>query len=206
MFTGVLAIIAIYVFVNVAFVHVLGMTALAGSEFAAGAAANALFGSRGDTIIRVLIIVGLFSGVNAYILFCSRIPYAMSRDGLFPKWGTTVNAGGTPTYTLLLSGALAIGFLVTGTFNSVIAVAAFFFVLNYVSSFAAVFVFRRTMPDAPRPYRAWGYPWTTGFSFLGGVAFLIGAILSDRKNSLIAIGLLVISYPVFAMTTPRKGD
>lgn len=206
MFTGVLAVIAIYVLVNVAFVHVLGMRGVAGSEFAAGAAAEALFGSRGDTIIRTLIIVGLFSGVNAYILFCARIPYAMSRDGLFPKWGMTVNAGGTPTNTLLLSGVLAIGFLVTGTFNSVIAVAAFFFVLNYVASFASVFVFRRTMPDAPRPYRAWGYPWTTGFSLLGGIAFLIGAIVSDRKNSLIAIGLLVASYPVFAMTTPRKGD
>ena len=206
MFTGVLAIIAIYVLVNIAFVHVLGMSGVAGSEFAAGAAAQALFGSRGDTIIRVLIIVGLFSGLNAYILFCARVPYAMSRDGLFPKWGMTVNAGGTPTNTLLLSGALAIGFLVTGTFNSVIAVAAFFFVLNYVASFASVFVFRRTMPDAPRPYRAWGYPWTTGFSLLGGIAFLIGAIVSDRRNSLIAIGLLVVSYPVFAMTTPRKGD
>ena len=62
------------------------------------------------------------------------------------------------------------------------------------------------MPDAPRPYRAWGYPWTTGFSLLGGIAFLVGAVVSDRRNSLIAIGLLVVSYPVFAMTTPRKGD
>src|SRR4029450_5066110 len=108
MFAGVLAIFGIYVLWNVAFVHVLGMPALAGSDFAAGAAAQALFGSRGDTIIRVLLMIGVFSGVNAYILFCPRILYAMSRDGLFPKWGSTVNAGGTPTNTLLLSGALAI--------------------------------------------------------------------------------------------------
>jgi APA family basic amino acid/polyamine antiporter len=206
MFTGVIAIIAIYVLVNVAFVHVLGMPGLARSDFAAGAAAQALFGSRGDTVIRALLIVALSSGVNAYALMASRIPYAMSRDGLFPKWGSTVNAGGTPTLTLALSGLLAIGFLLTGTFESVIAVAAFFFVLNYVASFASVFVFRRTMPNAPRPYRAWGYPYTTGFSLLGGIAFLIGVIVSDRKNSLIAIALLVFSYPVFAMTTPRKGD
>lgn len=206
MFTGVLAIIAIYVLVNVAFVHVLGMPGLARSDFAAGAAAEALFGSRGDTVIRSMLIVALSSGVNAYALMGSRIPYAMSRDGLFPKWGSVVNAGGTPTRTLALSAAVAVGFLLTGTFESVIAVAAFFFVLNYVASFASVFVFRRTMPDAPRPYRAWGYPWTTGFSLLGGIAFLIGAIVSDRRNSLIAIGLLVVSYPVFAMTTPRKGD
>jgi APA family basic amino acid/polyamine antiporter len=123
---------------------------------------------------------------------------------LFPRWGLTVNAGGTPTLTLALSGVAAIVFLLTGTFNSVIAVAAFFFVLNYVASFAAVFVFRRTMPDAPRPYRAWGYPYTTGFSLLGGTAFLIGAIVTDRRNSLIAIGLLIASYPVYALTIRRK--
>jgi APA family basic amino acid/polyamine antiporter len=200
MFAGVLAVIAIYVLVNIAFVHVLGMSGLAGTDFAAGAAAQALFGARGDTVIRVLLMVGVFSGVNAYILFCPRILYAMSRDGLFPSWGTTVNAGGTPTYTLLLSGALAIGLMLTGTFNSVIAVAAFFFVLNYVFSFAAVFRLRRTMADAPRPYRALGYPVTTAISLLGGTAFLIGAIVSDRRNSLVAIGLLVVSYPVYALT------
>src|SRR5215207_4815921 len=121
MFAGVLAIIAIYVLVNVGFVRVLGMPGLARSDFAAGAAAQALFGSRGDTVIRSLLIVALFSGVNAYALFCSRILYAMSRDGLFPKWGTTVNAGGTPTLTLGLSGAVAVIFLLTGTFESVIA-------------------------------------------------------------------------------------
>ena len=200
MFGGVAAIIAIYVLVNVAFVHVLGIPKLATSDFAAGAAAQALFGGHGDAIVRSLLIIGLLSGVNAYALMCPRILYAMSLDGLFPKWGTTVNTGGTPTYTLLLSGALAIGFLLTGTFNSVIAVAAFFFVLNYVFSFAAVFKLRRTMPDAPRPYRALGYPYTTGFSLLGGMAFLIGAIVTDRQNSLVALGLLAVSYPVYALT------
>lgn len=200
MFAGVVAIIAIYVLVNVAFVHVLGMSGLAGTDFAAGATAQALFGPRGDSIIRVLLLVGIFSGVNAYILFCPRILYAMSRDGLFPRWGSSVNAGGTPTYGLLLSGALAIGLMLTGTYSSVIAVAAFFFVLNYVFSFAAVFKLRRTMADAPRPYKALGYPYTTAFSLLGGTAFLVGAIITDRRNSMIALGLLAVSYPVYALT------
>jgi APA family basic amino acid/polyamine antiporter len=206
MFGGVLAIIAIYLLVNIGFVHVLGMRGLAATDFAAGAAAEALFGARGDAIIRSMLIVALFSGINAYLLFCPRILYAMSKDGLLPRWGQTVNEGGTPTVSLALSAAAAIAFLLTGTFNSVIAVAAFFFVLNYVASFAAVFVFRRTMPDAPRPYRAWGYPYTTGFSLLGGTAFLIGAIVSDRRNSLIAIGLLIASYPVYALTIRRNKE
>jgi basic amino acid/polyamine antiporter, APA family len=200
MFSGVFAIIAIYLLVNVAFVHVLGMDRLAKTDFAAGAAARDLFGAKGDTIIRVLLIVALVSGVNAFNLMAPRILYAMSLDGLFPRWGGTVNKGGTPTYTMLLSGALAIALLLTGTFNSVIAVAAFYFVLNYVFSFAAVFKLRRSMPDAPRPYRALGYPFTTGFSLFGGIAFLVGAIITDQRNSLVAIGMLVASYPVYALT------
>lgn len=203
MFGGVLAIIAIYVLVNAGFLHVLGMPGLAGSDFAAGAAATALFGAYGDTVIRTLLIVAIFSGLNAYALFCSRILYAMAGDSLFPKWGLTVNEGGTPTNTLLLSGVAAVVMVLTGTFNSVIAVAAFYFVLNYVFSFAAVFVLRRRMADAPRPYRAWGFPVTTGFSLLGGTAFLIGAVITDRQNSLIAIGLLVLSYPVYLAAVRR---
>jgi len=200
---GVLAVIAIYVLVNVAFIHVLGIGGVARSDFAAGAAARALWGSAGDTVIRSLLVLALFSAVNAIILLASRVPFAMSLDGLFPRWGTRVNAGGTPTTTLALTGAAAVAFLLTGTFESVIAVAAFFFVLNYVASFAAVFVLRRAMPNAPRPYRAWGYPWTTAFSLLGGLAFLIGAIMSDRRNSLIALGILAVSYPVYALTIRR---
>lgn len=200
MVAGVLAVIVIYVLVNMAFLHVLGIGGLAGSDFAAGSAARAIWGSRGDTVIRSLLVVALMSAVNAIVLQASRIPFAMSRDGLFPRWGKRVNAGGTPTTTLALTGAAAIAFLLTGTFESVIAVAAFFFVLNYVASFGAVFVLRRRMPNAARPYRAWGYPWTTGFSLLGGVAFLVGAIASDRRNSLIALGILAVSYPVYALT------
>jgi len=94
---------------------------------------------------------------------------------------------------------LAIAFIVTGTFSQVIAIAAFFFVLQYVVSFSALFVLRRRQPDLPRPYRAWGYPVTTAISRLGGVGFLIGAVVQDQRNSAIAIGILIASYPVYLM-------
>jgi APA family basic amino acid/polyamine antiporter len=205
MLGGVLAVIAIYVLVNVAFLRVLGIGGIARSDFAAGAAARALWGSTGDTVIRALVVVALLSAVNALLLLTSRVPFAMSRDGLFPRQGATVNAGGTPTTALALTGVAAVALLLTGTFESVIAVAAFFFVLNYVASFAAVFALRRRLPGAPRPYRAWGYPWTTAVSLLGGLAFLVGATLSDRRNSLVALGILAASYPVYAITVRRRG-
>jgi APA family basic amino acid/polyamine antiporter len=91
-------------------------------------------------------------------------------------------------------------FILTGTVDQVLAVVAFFFVVNYAVSFAVVFLLRRREPDRPRPYRAWGYPWTTGLTLLGSVGFLVGAVLSDTRNSIYALALLAASYPAFRLS------
>jgi APA family basic amino acid/polyamine antiporter len=104
------------------------------------------------------------------------------------------------------SAIVSLVFLATGTFQSVIAVAAFFFVADYALSFLAVFVLRRREPDAPRPYRAFGHPWTTGLVLAGSIAFLVSAIASDTRNSLWALGLLVVSYPAFILTRRKPAE
>jgi APA family basic amino acid/polyamine antiporter len=91
-------------------------------------------------------------------------------------------------------------FILTGTVDQVLAVVAFFFVVNYAISFSVVFLLRRRDPDRARPYRAWGYPWTTGFSLLGSIAFLAGAVAGDTRNSIYALILLAASYPTFRFT------
>jgi APA family basic amino acid/polyamine antiporter len=201
MLGGVLGVIAIYLLVNVALLHVLGMDGLRGSTFAVGAAAEYIFGAQGQTIVRVIMLISLISGLNAVILMASRVTYAMSCDGLLPEAGARVNAGGTPTVTLFASVVLTLALLVTGTFERVIAIAAFFFVLQYVVSFLAVFVLRRRLPGAHRPYRAIGYPVTTAISLLGGVAFLIGVLVTDTKNSLVAVALLAASWPAYRLAS-----
>jgi APA family basic amino acid/polyamine antiporter len=91
-------------------------------------------------------------------------------------------------------------FIVFGrTFETVITVLAFFFVANYTVSFAAVFVLRRREPARPRPYHAWGYPWTTGAALAGSVAFLVGATVGDTQHSVYALLLLAASYPAFRL-------
>ena len=141
----------------------------------------------------------MLSAVNANILIASRVLFGMSRDALFSEKATRVNQGGTPTSALLLSTAIALFFILSGTFNQVIAVLAFFFVANYAISFVSVFVLRRREPDTARPYRAWGYPFTTGLALVGSIAFLIGAVASDTKNSVAALILLAASYPAFLL-------
>jgi APA family basic amino acid/polyamine antiporter len=204
MFAGALGILGIYALFNLALLYILPVSRIAGEKFAMGAAAQVVFGPAGDTIARGLMVVCLLSGINAYVLMTSRVLFAMSRDGLFSRRATQVNEGGTPTLALALSTGVALAFLWSGTFNQVINICAFFFVANYTISFTSVFVLRRREPDLPRPFRAWGHPWTTGLVLLGSVAYLAGVVLSDPKTSSISILLLALSYPAFRlMQLPR---
>jgi len=209
MFGGTLLVIAIYLVVNLAYVHVLPMSKLAGEPLAAGAVARAIFGKHGDTAIRILAIASLLSTVNAYTLTAPRVLYAMSCDKLFHHRAARVNRGGTPTVTLVISTLVAVLFILSAKFSAILAALAFFFVANYSMGYISIIVLRRREPDLPRPYRVWGYPWTTMIVLLGSVAFLIGAVIADKKNSLWALGILAVSYPLYLLVkvlSPRPID
>lgn len=200
LFGGVLSVIVIYLLVNLALLYVLPISKIARQDFAAGAAAQVLFGQHGDAIFRTLTILSMLSAINAYHLMATRVLFAISRDGLFSRRAARVNEGGTPTFALLLSTTVAVLFIVFGqTFEKVITVLAFFFVANYTLSFISVFVLRRREPEKERPYRAWGYPWTTALALTGSLLFLVGAIVIDQRNSLYALALLAVSYPLFRL-------
>jgi APA family basic amino acid/polyamine antiporter len=205
MFGGVLTVIAIYLLLNIAFLRVVPLGSIAGQKLAAGVVARHLFGPYGDTVLRSLTIVALISAVNSNVLMAPRVLFAMSRDGLFWRGAREVNKGGTPDVALLFSSLLAGVFVVSGRFEQVIAALAFFFVANYTLSFLSLFVMRRRAPDAPRPYRAFGHPFTTGLALAASVAFLAGAVTSDTRNSLVAMGVLALTVPVYALLRRRKG-
>jgi APA family basic amino acid/polyamine antiporter len=200
MIGGALGIVGIYALFNLAVLYILPMSRIAGENFAMGAAASVIFGPAGDTIARTLMVICLLSGINAYVLMTSRVLFAMGRDGLFTERAAQVNAGGAPTFSLFLSTAVALAFLLTGTFNQVINICAFFFVAQQCVSFTSVFVLRRREPQTPRPYRAWGHPFTTGLMCLASAGYLTGVILSDPKTSGISLVLLALSYPVYRLT------
>ncbi|HKS27698.1 MAG TPA: APC family permease, partial [Pyrinomonadaceae bacterium] len=206
LFGGVLSIIGIYLLVNLALVYVLPVSQIAGDNLALGEAAEKIFGARGDIIIRSITIIAMLSSINAYHLMASRVLFSMSRDGLFSVRAVRVNRGGTPTAALFLSTVVALLFIVGGErFETVIAALAFFFVANYTMSFISVFVLRAREPELERPYRAWGYPWTTALALLCSVAFLAGAVASDTGTSLYALLLLALSYPAFILLRRLSG-
>jgi APA family basic amino acid/polyamine antiporter len=200
MIGGVLSVLAIYLLVNIGLLYVLRIPEFAGKDFAMGVAADAVFGQYGDTVFRSLTIISMLSAINACQLMSTRVLFAMSRDGLFVERAATVNPGGTPAFALLLSTAIAVLFILFGqSFEKVITVLAFFFVAAYALSFLSVFVLRSREPERERPYRAWGYPYTTAIALVGSILFLVGAIKSDTRNSIYALLLLALSYPVYRL-------
>jgi len=196
-FGGVLAVIALYVSINAAFLAVLPLDAMARSALPAADVARALAGARGAGLVRALVVVVLPSAIVANTLLGSRVAYALGRDGGAPAGLARVSAAGVPTWGLAVTALAAVLFAATGTFERVIDVCAFLFVASYVVSFAAVFVLRRREPDTPRPYRAWMHPWTTGFVLAGSITFLVGVVVADTRGALLALGLVAVSPPIF---------
>ena len=194
---GVGFVIVLYLLINIAILTVLPISRMAGDPFVAGSAAAVVFGPKGDTVIRTIMIISALGAVSACQLMAPRVIFAMARDGLMPVSIARVNQGGTPTVATMATTAVCLAFIATGTFDRVLALVAFFFVANYTLSFVSVFVLRRREPDCPRPYRVWGYPWTTGVALVGSIAFLVAQCVGDRRNSLWSIGLLGLSYPVY---------
>lgn len=205
MFGGVLSVMAIYLLLNAALIAVLPISQIASDKFAMGTAAAAIWGVRADTIIQVITIVSLLAAVNAIQLEGCRVMYAMSRDGLFSRVAARVNKGGTPDVGLFLSMLAEVLFIVTGTVQQVIAALALFFVVNYIVDFVAVFRLRRTQPERERPYRAWGYPYTTGIVLIVSVAFVLGVIVGDTTNSVQSFILLAASFPIYKLVKRFAG-
>ncbi len=189
---GVLTVIVIYLLVNAALLAVLPVPDLARSTLPAADAAQVLVGGRGREIITVLSLVSLPPLLNAILMIGTRILFALGRDRLFWSRTADVNAGGTPGVATLVTTAVAIALIATGTFQRLVAMAAFFLALNYSITCLALVALRRKEPATPRPFRAWGYPWSAAIVVAGALAFLAGALIGDTINAVAALGLLAV--------------
>jgi APA family basic amino acid/polyamine antiporter len=204
MIGSVLVIIAIYLLVNVALLYVLPMPVLAGSQLAAADAATRIFGENGGTVVTTIAFLSLLCITNASLMQTPRILFAMGRDELFFSGASHVNKRGTPDVALFITTAAVAGLMLVGSFDRLLAITSFFFVAMYLSGFIALIALRKREPDLPRPFRTLGYPWTVHILIGLSVVFLVGVLISDPQNSLLAVAALLISYPVYRIVKRLK--
>jgi APA family basic amino acid/polyamine antiporter len=196
---GVLLLAAMYLLINAALLYSLDMRQLPGENLPLARLGQIVSGERGAVAVRWLMMLILVAAANAAMLSTTRVLYAMNRDGWGPARIASVNHGGTPSIPLFLSMIASIAFLLSGSFNRVLAVTAFLFVSKYLLSYLSVFVLRRREPNTPRPYLAFGHPWTTGAAMIGSLLFLAGVIAADTRNTLYGCGILIASYPIYRL-------
>jgi len=199
LFTGAAVVMAIYVLINLAMLHALPMSKLAGSKLAAADAAQLIFGGYSSQIVTSIMLISLLGIINASFLFTPRVMFALSRDGLFFHSGARVNTGGTPTTALLVTALVAIVLAGVGSFDKLFAFTAFLTVLVDVAAFGTIFVLRWREPDLPRPFRARAYPVLPAIVFLGAGLLLIAFVVSSTENSLYAVIGIAVSYPVYLL-------
>jgi APA family basic amino acid/polyamine antiporter len=218
--TGMLIVIGVYVGAITSYHLVLPMEQMAQSSAVAADTCRALFGETGAVIAAVGVICSTFGACNANMLTGPRIYFAMARDGLLPASVRGVHARfRTPANAILLQGLWSSVLIAaayawksqpgerpTAAFDTLTDLVIFGGSLFYAMAVAAVFVLRRKYPDRPRPYRAWGYPFTPLLYLLAFAAVLLSLLLTKTWQET-TIGLLLIAsgyvYYQFAIKFER---
>ncbi|TMQ09540.1 MAG: amino acid permease [Deltaproteobacteria bacterium] len=195
---GVAIVIAVYVTANVAYVHVLSAPELAATGTPAAALATHVLGPRGADALSVLVIVSTFGFLNLALMTAPRVYYAMARDGLFFETVARVSPRShVPIAAIATQGILASVFALSKTYARLVSYAVFADWVFFSLAGIALLVFRRTRPDAPRPYRAPLSPVLPLVFALSGFGIVANMFVSDPANALIVSAIIALGVPVY---------
>jgi APA family basic amino acid/polyamine antiporter len=203
---GTLGLIGIYLLANLAYLAALGPARAAGSSRVAAEATAAILGDGAARAIAAAIIISMFSAANGIALTLPRVFFAMARDGVFiQRLGDVHPRFGTPALAVVALSAWAVVLAVTGTFEQLITYVIFAGWIFYALVAAAVFVFRRTRPDAPRPFRVPGYPWTPALFVAAAAALVLNTLVRQPREALLGLGIVLLGAPAYAWWSRRRG-
>jgi len=201
---GVVIVIVVYVGANVAYVHVLTAPALAATRTPAADVAAKLLGEDGAAAMSALIIVSTFGFLNLALMTAPRVYYAMARDGLFFQVVARVSPRThAPVAAIVTQGVLAAGFALSNTYATLLGYAVFADWIFFALAGAALIVFRRKLPDAPRPVPTPLYPLVPLLFTLAGAAIVLNTFVADPRNALIGSGIIAVGVPVFFLWRRR---
>jgi APA family basic amino acid/polyamine antiporter len=195
---GTALVALVYVTINIAYLKAVGLGGLAATTTPASDAARLLFGAAGDRFVTAAIAISTFGFLNLCVLAPTRVYYAMAADGaFFPQVARLHPRYQTPSLAIVLQSTWAIALTLTGTYGQLLDYVVFADWIFFGLTVASVFVFRRTMPDAPRPFRTWGYPITPALFVLAAIAIVISVVRVSPLQSAIGAGLMIAGIPAF---------
>ena len=202
---GTLLVIALYMVFNVVLLYGVPAAGLAASTAPVRDVASSLLGPGLSGVLTLAILVCILGSLNATVMVGPRIYYAMARDGLFPRVLASVHPQTrVPVAAIAAQAALACIIVLSATLGRILAFTVLVIWLLSAVTGAAVFVLRRRAPDAPRPYRAWGYPWVPAIFCLSSIALMVNHLLRNPWDLLWLAGFLAAGVPVYLVMRARR--
>lgn len=195
---GTAITVAVYVLVNIAYISALGPDAIAGSTSVAPDAVTLLFGPVAGKLIAAAILVSIYGCANGIILGAPRVYFAMARDGLFFRRLAEVHPRfGTPASAVIACGAWSAVLALSGTFDQLLTYVISISWMFYGLGGAAIFFYRRRMPDLFRPFKVPGYPWTSILFILSAWAIVLNALFTQPFEALAGLVVVLAGLPAY---------
>jgi basic amino acid/polyamine antiporter, APA family len=199
LFLGTLIVTVIYVSANVMYTGVLPLNeiAFAANDRVGVAASIAIFGAAGTVVIAIMIMISTFGCNNGLILSGARVYYTMAKDGLFFKQVGELNKASVPQVALWIQCALASLWCLSGKYGDLLDMISFVVVLFYMLTIAGIFILRKQRPDAPRPYKAFGYPVLPLIYIVMGITFCTLLIIYKPEYTWPGFIITLIGIPLY---------
>jgi amino acid transporter len=200
---GLLTIVGLYFGANVAYQYVLPIESIRGEPIGALRVMTLVLGNAGKIFLQLCIMASVFGALNGVVLARTRVPFALARDGLtFSVLGKCHPCWATPYVAILVQGCVAIGLVLW--LREFTALTRYFAVVEYLAlvfAVMAVFVLRRTMAQAERPYRTFGYPlvplvFVVGAG-IGVMATVVSAAIEGAWAPLIGLAITLLGFPIY---------
>ena len=204
---GTLAVVAIYLGLNALYLYALPVAELAavpGGRLI-DTVAERLFGFAAGNLVAAFTIVSIAASISAMIIAGPRVYFAMARDGLFPAAAGRVHRQFRAPVTAIVAQSIWSGVLVlSGTLAQLVSYTGFALVLFSGVAVTALFVLRRREPEAPRPFRAWGYPWAPGIFVAACAAMVVNELWRNPGTSAAGVAIIAAGIPVYVGMTHRS--
>ncbi len=206
LFLGTLLVTIVYVSTNIVYTGLLPMQSIASAanDRVAVAASHVIFGNIGTIIIAVMIMISTFGCNNGLILAGARVYYTMANDGLFFKQTARLNKKAVPEFALWIQCAMASILCLSGKYGDLLDMVSFVVVIFYVLTIIGIFILRKKMPAAERPYRAFGYPVLPVLYIIMGLTFCTLLIIYKSEYTWPGIIFALLGIPLYYLALATK--
>jgi len=206
LFLGTLIVSIIYILANLMYLAVVPLQniATAESDRVAVVASQTIFGGIGTLIIAVMIMISTFACNNGLIMAGARVYYTMAKDGLFFKKAAVLNSESVPAWALWVQCIWASALCLTGKYGDLLDFVVIIVLIFYILTIYGIFILRKKIPHAERPYKAFGYPILPMLYLIIASAISVGLLIFKTSTCGWGVLIMLIGIPVYYLTKPKE--